>query len=30
MTVDEIGEWRLTDHPDRVAMSFTLGAVKPG
>ncbi len=30
MTVDDLGEWRLTEHPNRVAMSFTLGAVKPG
>ena len=29
MTRDEIGEWRLTDRPSRIAMSFTLGATKP-
>jgi SAM-dependent methyltransferase len=29
MTRDEIGEFRMTDHPERIAMSFTLGAVKP-
>lgn len=30
MTVDDLGEWRLTEHPDRVAMSFTIVAVKRG
>ncbi len=30
MTGDETGEFRLTEHPERMAMSFTLGAVKPG
>ena len=29
MTRDEIGEFRMTEHPERIAMSFTLGAVKP-
>jgi len=30
MTCDELGEWRMTEHPERMAMSFTLGARKPG
>lgn len=30
MVVDEIGEWRLSERPASVAMSFTLGATKPG
>jgi len=29
MTRDAIGEFRMTEHPERIAMSFTLGAVKP-
>jgi SAM-dependent methyltransferase len=29
MTRDEIGEFRMTEHPERIAMSFTLGARKP-
>jgi SAM-dependent methyltransferase len=28
MTVDDAGEWRLTDRPERLAASFTLQAVK--
>jgi SAM-dependent methyltransferase len=30
MTRSEPGEWRLTEHPERMAMSFTLSAHKPG
>ena len=29
MTRSEPGEWRMTEHPERMAMSFTLGATKP-
>lgn len=29
MTRDDLGEWRMTEHPERIAMSFTLGATKP-
>ena len=29
MTRNEIGEYRMTEHPERIAMSFTLGARKP-
>ncbi|HEU4332286.1 MAG TPA: class I SAM-dependent methyltransferase [Lapillicoccus sp.] len=29
MTRDAIGEFRMTEHPERIAMSFTLGATKP-
>ncbi|MEP6650225.1 MAG: class I SAM-dependent methyltransferase [Lapillicoccus sp.] len=29
MTRDEIGEFRMTEHPERIAMSFTLSARKP-
>jgi SAM-dependent methyltransferase len=29
MTRSEPGEWRMTEHPERIAMSFTLGARKP-
>ncbi len=29
MSVDEAGEWRLTDRPERLAASYTLQAVKP-
>lgn len=29
MSIGELGEDRLTDHPERVAMSFSLGARKP-
>lgn len=28
MTGDDLGEFRLTDHPERIAMSFTIGATK--
>jgi SAM-dependent methyltransferase len=28
MTVDEDGEWRLSEHPERVACSYTLQAVR--
>jgi hypothetical protein len=28
MTVDETGEWRLADQPERLAASYTLQAVK--
>jgi SAM-dependent methyltransferase len=28
MTVDEDGEWRLTEHPERVACTYTLRAVR--
>jgi SAM-dependent methyltransferase len=28
MSVDDAGEWRLTEHPERVAASYTLQAVK--
>jgi len=30
MVADGLGEYRLAEQPERVAMSFTLGAVKPG
>ncbi len=30
MVVDDLGEWRLAEDPSCVAMSFTLGATKPG
>lgn len=30
MTKDELGEYRLTDRPERIAMSFTIEARKPG
>lgn len=29
MTVDGAGEWRLTDHPERLAATYTLQAHKP-
>lgn len=29
MTRDDIGEWRMSDHPERIAMSFTIEARKP-
>ncbi|MGP4029277.1 hypothetical protein [Actinomadura sp. 3N407] len=28
MIVDEIGEWRLAERPERLAASYTLQAVK--
>lgn len=28
MTGDDLGEWRLTDHPERIPLSFSLGATK--
>lgn len=30
MTQTDVGEWRLTDRPERLAASYTLQAVKPG
>ena len=30
MTGDDLGEWRLTDHPERIPLSFTIVATKIG